>query len=81
MSVTVPYGNCIYDQYIDSDCPFLQLCEPHSKIVLLKCGAINELYMIWRVYFGRMCFSLFLTPNISTQVDQYVDPNPAFLEL
>ena len=29
--------------------------QPHSKMLLLKCGA---------VYFGRKCFSLFITPNV-----------------
>ena len=54
----------------DSNCSLLQLNEPrcvlkpHSKMLLLKCGAISELYMILRVYFGRKCFSLFITPNV-----------------
>ena len=47
-------------------CNFMSLCvlKPHSKMLLLKCGAISELYMILRVYFGRKCFRLFLTPNV-----------------
>ena len=47
-------------------CNFMSLCvlKPHSKMLLLKCGAISELYMILRVYFGRQCFSLFITPNV-----------------
>ena len=47
-------------------CNFMSLCvlKPHSKMLLLKCGAISELYMILRVYFGRKCFSLFITPNV-----------------
>ncbi len=61
--------DCIY--YISNDsncsfCNFMSLCvlKPHSKMLLLKCGAISELYMILRVYFGRKCFSLFITPNV-----------------
>ena len=27
--------------------------NPHSKMLLLKCGAISELYIILRVYFGK----------------------------
>ena len=47
-------------------CNFMSLCvlKPHSKMLLLKCGGISELYMILRVYFGRKCFSLFITPNV-----------------
>ena len=47
-------------------CNLMSLCvlKPHSKMLLLKCGAISELYMISRVYFGRKCFSLFITPNV-----------------
>ena len=47
-------------------CNLMSLCvlKPHSKMLLLKCGAISELYMIFRVYFGRKCFSLFITPNV-----------------
>ena len=47
-------------------CNLMSLCvfKPHSKMLLLKCGAISELYMILRVYFGRKCFSLFITPNV-----------------
>ncbi len=47
-------------------CNFMSLCvlKPHSKILLLKCGAISELYVIVRVYFGRKCFSFFITPNV-----------------
>ena len=39
-------------------CNLMSLCvlKPHSKMLLLKCGAISELYMIFRVYFGRKCF-------------------------
>ena len=53
----------------DSNCSLLQLSEPmrikaHSKMLLFKCGAISELYMIFRVYFGRKSFSLFITPNV-----------------
>ena len=40
-------------------------------MLLLKCGAISELYypackayMILRVYFGRKCINLFITPNV-----------------
>ena len=39
----------------------------HSKMLLLKCGAISELYMILRVYFGRKCFSLFITPYLCSR--------------
>ena len=41
-------------------CNLMSLCvlKPHSKMLLLKCGAISELYMILRVYFGRKCFIL-----------------------
>ena len=47
-------------------CNCMSLCvlKPHSRMLLLKCGAISELYMILRVYFGRKCFSLFITPNV-----------------
>ena len=47
-------------------CNLMSLCvlKPHSKMLLLKCGAISELYMIFRVYFGRKCFSLVITPNV-----------------
>ena len=43
-------------------CNFMSLCvlKPHSKMLLLKCCAISELYMILRVYFGRKRFSLFI---------------------
>ena len=45
---------------------FMSLCvlKPNSNMLLLKCGVISELYMILRVYFGRKCFSLFITPNV-----------------
>ena len=44
----------------------MSLCvlKTHTKMLLLKCGAIRELYVILRVYFGRKCFSLFITPNL-----------------
>ena len=47
-------------------CNFMSICvlKPHSKMLLLKCVAIIELYMILRMYFGRKCFSLFITPNV-----------------
>ena len=37
-------------------CNFMNICvlKPHSKMLLLKCGAISELYMILRVYFGSI---------------------------
>ena len=37
-------------------CNCMSLCElkPHSKMLLLKCCAIRELYMILRVYFGKL---------------------------
>ena len=37
---------------------------PHSQMLLLKCCAISELYVITRVYFERKGFSLFITPNV-----------------
>ena len=47
-------------------CNFISMhvLKPHSKILLLKCGAISELYMTLRVYLGRNCFSFFITPNV-----------------
>ena len=41
-------------------CNFIIICvlKPHSKMLVLKCGAISELYVILG------CFSLFITPNV-----------------
>ena len=49
-------------------CNFMSLCvlKPHSKMLLLKSGTISELYMILRVYFGRKCFSLFISSSSFT---------------
>ena len=57
LSVTIEIALC---------CNFMSLCvlKPHSKIVILTCCAISELYMILIVNFGRKCFSLFITPNV-----------------
>ena len=40
-------------------CNLMSLCvlKPHSKMLLLKCGAISELYMLFRVYVKQTMLS------------------------
>ena len=41
----------------------LFVSKPQDKTLLLKCAMIKELYIVFNMYPGRKCFSLFMTPK------------------